>query len=83
LSKVGLNLERDFEYLSDMPWMLTCSPFLVPLGLLASFSLHYLFVMQNMSTAALAHMTESCVKDLGVEMVMKLSCKEQHVNCSL
>jgi hypothetical protein len=29
----------------------------------ASFSLHYLFVMQNMSTAALAHMTESCVKD--------------------
>jgi hypothetical protein len=28
-----------------------------------SFSLHTLFVMQNMSTAALAHMTESCVKD--------------------
>jgi hypothetical protein len=55
-----LNLERDFEYLSDMPWMLTCSSFLVPLGL----SLCTLFVMQNMSTAALAHMTKSCVKDL-------------------
>jgi hypothetical protein len=48
----------------------------------ASFSLRYLFVMQNISTAALAHMTESCVKDLGVEMVMKLTCKEQHFNCS-
>jgi len=83
LSKVGLNFERDFEYLSDMPWMLTCSPFLVPLGLLASFSLHYLFVMQNMSTAALCPHDRELCEGPWSEDGDEATCKEQHVNCSL